>query len=235
MKLKLMTYNIASGYGLARPPIKNYDWQAEIIAAEAPDILGLNEVGKGLPAGVSSHAGYMADKLDMNYAFFEALNFQGGPYGNAQLSKRGIGLDNAYTLHVPDAPKVDDCYYEHRCVGVSRLTLEDGRTMKFINSHFGLAPGEHINAVQTVINELDRTDGPVILMGDFNMTPDNPKLKPIYDRLKSTDDTLFTIPSDVPTVKIDYIFLSEHFKVEEVYIPHTQASDHLPFVTVVEF
>jgi len=233
MKLKVMTYNIAAGYGLARPPIKNYDWAAEVIRDENPDILGLNEVGKGLPAGVESHAGYMGEALKMNWEFYEALNFQGGPYGNAQLSK--FRILEPRTLHIPDAPKVDDNYYEHRCIGVSRIELPDGRKVKLINSHFGLAPGEHINAVETLCAELDRTTGPVIVMGDFNMTPDNPMMKPIYDRLRSVDDVILTCPSDVPTVKIDYIFVSEEFKVNEVHVVASEASDHLPFICELEF
>jgi len=233
MTIKLMTYNIASGYGLATPPVKNYAWASSIIKDEAPDIVSLNEVGKRLPEGVKSHAGYIGEFTGMKWAFFEAINIGGGPYGNAQLSK--YELRETRTLHIPDAPVTDKSYYEHRCIGLSRIILPDGRTIKVINSHFGLAPGEHINAVKTVCAELDRTFDPVILMGDFNMKPDNPKMKPIYDRLISVDDVLPTFPADKPDRKIDYIFVSKEFKVLSVTVPRTEASDHAPLVAEVEF
>ena len=233
MKLKLMTYNIASGYGNAKPYVKNYAWAASVIKGEAPDIVSLNEVGKRLPEGIKSHAGYVGEYCGMEWKFFEAINIGGGPYGNAQLSKYPIR--EARTLHIPDAPVTDKSYYEHRCIGLSRIILPDGRTVKVINTHFGLAPGEHINAVKTVCAELDRTFDPVILMGDLNMTPDNPKMQPIYERLTSVNDILPTFPSDKPDRKIDYIFVSKEFKVLSVTVPRTEASDHAPFVAEVEF
>lgn len=233
MELRVMTYNIASGYNLGNPPVKDYNFAAKVITDWAPDFCNLNEVGKDLPKGVDSHAGYMARATGMaDFYFAEAINIGGGPYGNALLSRTPI--NSPRTVHIPDAPVVDDEYYEHRCFYTAYLKLRD-RTVRVIGSHFGLANGEHKNAVAAVAEELDREKLPTVLMGDFNMTPANADLKPLYDRLRSVDDTLYTFPSDVPDRKLDYIFVSPEFTVRKVYVPDTQASDHAPFIADLFF
>ncbi len=232
MILRIMTYNIQGGREMPKPYKYNYDGQCDVIRELNPDILGLNEVGKSLPEGVTSHVGYYAKRLFMNSEFYPALDISGGPYGNAQLSK--YPLTDARTLHIPDPERTEDAYYEHRCIGVSRVMLPDGRGIKFITSHFGLAKGEQRNAVKTLCDELDRTDGPVIVMGDFNTTPDDEILAPIYARLNSVDDDIPTFDAENPDRKIDYIFVSNEFTVHQTWVHMTQASDHLPLICDVE-
>ncbi len=97
-------------------------------------------------------------------------------------------------------------------------------------SHFGLANSEKKNAVNTVISLLDRCSRPHVLMGDFNMEPDDRKLKPIYDRMTDTavlfDKPKLSFPADNPTVKIDYIFISKGIRAVYADIPDLSASDH---------
>lgn len=67
-------------------------------------------------------------------------------------------------------------------------------------------------------------------MGDFNVTPDSELLKPIYEKMVDTA-TLFngeklSWPSDKPTMKIDYIFVSPDIKIVSADIPEIVASDH---------
>ena len=231
MELKLMTYNIASGHNLKCE--RNFDFAVDVIKQYAPDVVGLNEVGKKLPEGITSHAGYLAEKTGLNGYFAEALNISGGPYGNALLSR--FAITDAETIHIPDAPKVDDEYYEHRCLLVSKLSLPDGRKINYLVSHFGLAKGERVNAVKTVCDILDKLTGPTIFGGDLNMTPDDPRIAPLYQRMTSVDDTLYTFPSDKPDRKIDYIFVTPEFKVKDVFVPDTQNSDHAPLCANVEF
>ena len=51
----------------------------------------------------------------------------------------------------------------------------------------GLMLGERLNAIKVICDILDSTDMPVILMGDFNNTPDAEEFKPLYERLTDTD------------------------------------------------
>jgi endonuclease/exonuclease/phosphatase family metal-dependent hydrolase len=69
-------------------------------------------------------------------------------------------------------------------------------------------------------------------MGDFNVTPDNPVLNPIRERMTDTaqlfNEELLSYPSDKPDVKIDYIFVSPDIEVITADIPPIIASDHRP-------
>ena len=92
------------------------------------------------------------------------------------------------------------------------------------------------------------TDNPVIVMGDFNMTSDNPIMKPLLNTLQDTfdvypDKTIYTWPckaemfpnTDPKThEKIDYILVSNHFKIESVEIPELILSDHKPYIAYLD-
>ena len=92
------------------------------------------------------------------------------------------------------------------------------------------------------------TDNPVVVMGDFNMTPDCPIMKPLMNTLQDTfdvypDKTVFTWPCNAemfpkypPSMheKLDYIFVSHHFKVESVESPELILSDHKPYIAYLD-
>ena len=77
-----------------------------------------------------------------------------------------------------------------------------------------------------------------ILMGDFNMRPDNAILKPIKEIFTDTADylkeKLLSFPSPEPYCKIDYIFTTPDIEVKDADIPAIVASDHRPVVANVE-
>ena len=94
----------------------------------------------------------------------------------------------------------------------------------------GLNADEQENAVRTVIENLEPEK--CILMGDFNVKPDNALLAPIRERMKDTAGLfpflLMSFPSDRPNRKIDYIFVSPDIEIEAASIPPIVASDHRP-------
>ena len=67
-------------------------------------------------------------------------------------------------------------------------------------------------------------------MGDFNMEPDDQKLKPIYVRMIDTavyfDEPKYSFPADKPRKRIDYIFISKGIRAVYADIPDLSASDH---------
>jgi endonuclease/exonuclease/phosphatase family metal-dependent hydrolase len=164
------------------------------------------------------------------YYFAKACEFSGGPYGNAILSK--VPIIKAETIIIPDPdPKAYDGYYETRCV--LKAELEGGITV--LITHMGLDPDEKENAVRTVMENL--TPKKCILMGDFNMEPDHPFLRPIFDQMTDTaekfDAEKTSFPSDAPNCKIDYIFVSNDIEVLAADIPPIVASDHRPHTALI--
>ena len=155
-----------------------------------------------------------------------------GGYGNGLLSR--VPVESAEMIMIPDPkPRKYDGYYETRCLLKAKLT--NGLTV--LVTHFGLNPDEQENAVETVLSHLP--ENRCVLMGDFNMRPENPILNPIRQRLYDTAQLFpapkLSFPSDAPTMKLDYIFVSDDLRVHSADIPPIVSSDHRPHTATIEF
>ena len=231
--LKVMTFNTQHCLDYLAQKI-DFEVMAEAIRREEPDIVGLNEMrGAGQNEEYAAQVDILSELTGMKYFHFApAIEFPGGgPYGNGFLSR--IPIVKAETVMIPDpVEKKYDGYYETRCI--LKATLEGGITV--LCSHFGLNPDELENAVSTAVENL--TDEKCILMGDFNMRPEDKMLLPIREKMRDTADAFagerLSWPSDKPQVKIDYIFVSPDVRVVSADIPATVASDHRPHVATVE-
>jgi len=247
MQLKIMTYNICSGhhfeeeagYKPGHPAPYDLSRCSKVIADIAPDICGLNEVDDYAErTGFVGQTERISQTTGMNGFFGKALDFSKGHYGNAVLSR--FPILEAEVIPIPD-PQVHDepAHYESR--SVTRVVLDaDGERITVLQTHFGLAISEQQNAQQTLLQILDKEPGPVILMGDFNIRPNNALLDPIRERLIDTAflqpgyfKTFPSYPSDYPDCKIDYVFVSRHFTPKALTIPQVRASDHMPYVAEV--
>ena len=207
---------------------------ADAIKKCDPDVVGLNEM-----RGVGAHPEYQAqtEKLSeltgLKYFYFaKAIDVEGcGPYGNAILSR--FPIESAETIAISDPEeKTGKRMYESRCLLKARLA--GGETV--LVTHFGLNPDEQRNAVDTVLKNL--ADEKCILMGDFNVTPENGVLEPIRrimtDAATLFDEPLMSFPSDLPNRKIDYIFVSKDMDLASADIPPVVASDHRPHIATIK-
>ncbi|MGI6537298.1 MAG: endonuclease/exonuclease/phosphatase family protein [Caldicoprobacterales bacterium] len=244
MQIRLVSYNIQHARDHIRSikedkDIIDFDLTAKAIKSQNPDIVVMNEVrNEGNHPTYKDQTKIIAEKTGFNYyKFGEAIRFEPGlPYGNAILSKYPITEFEIIKIPDPEV-KDEDIYYETRCVIKAVVNIQ-GKKITVFGSHFGLAQSEQRNAVETVIKLLGQCDMPHVLMGDFNMDPDDEKLKPIYDRLTDTakyfDKPKLSFPSNNPEHKIDYIFVSDEFKVIFADIPDIVVSDHRMVVCDVE-
>ncbi len=254
MKLKIMTYNICSGQHYtpsdtftpdpAYGGIRDLNYCTEFIKGVSPDILGLNEVDDYMQrSGNISQVDYIAERAGMKGWFGKAISFSfdpDGAYGNAVASRFPIIETEAISIPDPEI-KDENAYYETR--GITRVVVDiEGTPVTVFQTHFGLAVAEKQNAVMTLVDLIDKCETPVILMGDFNIRPADFLLKPLRERLFDTglmrDEYFHTWPSyetdKAKKCKIDYVFLSKHFKPLSIDVPHTYASDHLPYIVEAE-
>ena len=231
--MKIMSFNTQHCLNYLEQKI-DYEIMAKAILEVGADIVGLNEMFDG---GENVKYGYQTDKLSeltgiKNYYFAKAIDDCDGPYGNGILSK--IPFKSVETIKIPDPnPKrVEGGYYETRCV--LKAELENG--LLVLVTHFGLCVDEQENAVKTILEHI--RDEKCIVMGDFNVAPDNEILDPIKARLKDTSlgfcDEKLSFPSDTPRIKIDYIFVSNDIGVVSSDIPEIIASDHRPHIAEVK-
>ncbi len=234
MKIKIMSYNTQHCLNYVTREI-DFDIMADTIKKCGADIVGLQEMrDESEHKEYEAQAKILAEKLGFYYYFAEAIRFNGvNPYGNAIISRYPI--KKAETVIIPD-PEVKkyDGYYETRCLLNAEIDVADG--INVLVTHFGLNPDEQENAVNTVVSNLSENN--CVLMGDFNVTPDNEVLKPIrekmYDTAESFSEPKLSFPSDKPDRKIDYIFTSPNLKVIEADIPQIVSSDHCPHTALIE-
>lgn len=266
MLLHVMTYNIASGRYYKNDADITPDGGAptdlsqcaKVIHRVSPDLCGINEINDFLPSYVEAHkmtgtepdqTAFLARETGLSHHFFgraTGWNHRGN-YGNAVISKYPVLETEIIPIPVPQY-KDEARGYEPRSISKVKLDIAGGITV--LQVHVGLSVTEAQNAIVTLCDVIDKIDGPIILMGDFNIRPNNFLLDRIRQRLTEalpkgegyvhsfpswTDDA--QIPERVkyyPFCKIDYIFASHHFKILDCEVLKDRVSDHLPMTAVLE-
>ena len=232
--MKVMSFNTQHCLGYIEQKI-DFELMARTIIDLGADVVGLQEMrGQGTDPEYTNQVERLAELCGMKYYYFaKAIDVRGkGPYGNGILSK--IPIINAEVIPIPDPlTRVKGHGYETRCI--LKAELKDGITV--LVTHFGLNPDEEENAVKMVVENIK--DNKCILMGDFNVTPEDSILLPIRARMVDTADKFITemlsFPSDAPDRKIDYIFVTPDVNIKEADIPPIVASDHRPYIAKVSF
>ncbi|MDO5479243.1 MAG: endonuclease/exonuclease/phosphatase family protein [Clostridia bacterium] len=230
--MKIMTFNTQHCQNYITKKI-DFEAMAKVIRDSGADFVGLNEMrGKGTNTEYEEQVEILSSLTGMKYYGFGEAIMVGGenPYGNGFLSN--IPVVKWEKIMIPDSAGEKTSTHETRCL--LKITLEGG--IKVLVTHFGLNDDEKENAVKTVLENLENEK--CILMGDFNVTPDDEFLTPIKERMTDTADAfsapLLSFPSDEPRIKIDYIFVSQDIKVISADIPAIIASDHRPHTAEIE-
>lgn len=213
---KIMTYNIRHGVGLDGK--LDLDRIASIIKDSGADIIGLNEVDKGMiRTNFKNQVEYLAGKLDMNYVFGPTVNRVIGSYGNAILTRFPIKEASNHIL--PGEPGS-----EKRGLLTAKILLPDHRYSYIIITHLSLNKRDRERQLNWIENYLVRLDNPFILMGDFNTELETGfAYKPLLQGVK-------TYPADKAKDEIDLYFSNLNYKLINGYTLASKASDHLPVV-----
>src|SRR5690606_2061931 len=103
-------------------------------------------------------------QLGMHYYFAKAIDFQGGSYGQAILSRYPI--TEAQTIALPEAAHPEN---EDRIVAMVSIPLPNGKTIRFASTHLDASSAENRLLQVKRINELGKEQNlPFIIAGDFN-------------------------------------------------------------------
>jgi len=235
--LRILTYNIHH----ANPPSKpegEIDLTAicKVLKDANPDLIALQEVDSNtIRSGNIDQAKEIAEQLDMHYYFAKAIDFQGGSYGQAILSRYPI--ITAQTIPLPDDAVPEN---EDRIVASTTISLPNNKTIRFASTHLDASSVENRLLQVARIKELGQGEQalPFIIAGDFNASK---KSKPIR-RLQEQFDLgcshcEFTSPAQGPIRTIDFIAINKAHpcRVLSYQVIHeTYASDHLPILASVE-
>ena len=242
-KIRVATYNIAAGANNFKVDLK---LTAETIKKINPDIIAIQEVDRNTErSGRTDQIKVLSELTGYNYVYGKTIDFQGGEYGIAVLSKHPIVSNEIIKLPYTNTDTKKE--EEPRIALVTKVDVPGFEVpVTFINTHLDWHEDPNIRLQQVrTINEvtLDMR-GIKILAGDFNDT-----LNSVIGReMERYWTTVFdgktdhrTWPAVNPEVAIDQIFLNnaQVWKVEKVYVPNTgtekdtdwkTVSDHIPVI-----
>ncbi len=242
MKLRLMTFNIqhcaCHENHLAKLPEKiDPGVMTAVIEEVGADICGLNEVrGLGKTPVYTAQAEKMASLLGYHGVFGPSIYLNGTePYGNGLVSRYPLEKMEVFPIPDPVSPE-DSPWIESR--SLLRCQFGIGGGFVVYQSHFGLTNPEKEHAVALAYQLLSRESLPAVLMGDFNMTPEDPLMTPLLRDFNSSAAMTqgeFTFPSHKPDRLIDYIFANRKVELLNCSVRQGVASDHLPVWADVQF
>ncbi|ACV64231.1 Endonuclease/exonuclease/phosphatase [Desulfofarcimen acetoxidans DSM 771] len=230
--IKILSFNIQSGMGMDnRRSLSRIAW---VIKCSGADLVGLQETDKYMKRSCfSSQARKLARLLGMHYVF-------GGACKPAFFSRFGNTILSKYPIKGHKNTLLPGTGEQRALLDV--LININNKKIRFCNTHLGLSTSSRQKQVNKIIELLGEIQLPTILTGDFNTTPNDPVIEQLRACLErksvsteSKNNDLKTYPSDRPSEKLDYIFLSAHWKeICQTTLPG-QASDHLPLLAAARF
>ena len=246
MKIQIGSYNIVHALHYAEelagnPKIIDPEGLADVIVEGGAVICGLNEVDVNAKRSQWTHAPFqIAERLRLltgeryYWAYAPAMHgFSGGgasQYGNALVSK--------YPIKTAKVLSVDGGVgKELRSILVATVDVE-GKMLTVIVTHIGFGREDVDQMLKMLKAEIDASEHPVILMGDFNLGADQAEYDIIASWLKDSAADPFlpkTFPSNKPRGKIDFIFASPELNPADARVLDNQHSDHLPLFATVEW
>ena len=235
-QLRILTYNIHHGEGtdgrfdLARI--------AGVIKALRPDLVALQEVDRKTTrvSGIDQ-AAELARLTGMNYAYGPAMEYAGGEYGEAILSRFALASIDNYILPWPDGS-------EPRALLVVKVEAAGIGPVTFGGTH--LAHDSPVDRLEQAkrINQIlgGQMEAATILAGDLNATPGSAPMREFgkhwMDAAEATGSPDPTYPNIQPQRRIDYVLVRpmDGWRIlEAVVIEGEIASDHCPVLVVLQW
>ncbi|HRN96921.1 MAG TPA: endonuclease/exonuclease/phosphatase family protein [Candidatus Saccharibacteria bacterium] len=215
----------------------------DMISLETPDIICLQEI-----CDAKNELGFITTltelQQDIKYAHqyyspvysFDFMDETVG-FGSAIIANQAFATKsstftsgqykNSFTLNNDD--------YNVR--NFQHVTVSHNNEFIHIINHHGYHVPNHKNgnehtlkACQQIADYIAKLDGPIIVAGDFNLTPNSESIEVLNGRLRnlSIEYNLQTTRNDLTTKTevCDYIFVNDKVKVNDFYISDVVASDH---------
>ncbi len=176
--LRVLCYNIHHANPPSRPNFIDLEAIAKVIREQGPDVVALQEVDvHTIRSGkTSNQAAELAKLSGMPYYFFaKAIDYEGGEYGVAILSK--FPMEDMKNRPLPTA---DGSGGEHRTLATAVVTLPQGKKIVFACTHLDAQKGDtnRLLQINKITEILQQEKLPVVIAGDFNANPATPYSPP---------------------------------------------------------
>ena len=222
--LKILSYNIKHGRGMdGKVDLLRI---AKVIGSLSPDLVTLQEVDKNCTrSGSIDLTRELAGILKMEGRFGKFMDFQGGEYGMAVLSRFPIISHQVHVLPRGAEP---------RCALEARVNpgKDWGEIRLFGIHHDWTRENLRVTQCEALLKKIGQERGPVILAGDFNAGRNAQSVRLLVDSGFEilTNDQINTFPSDNPKVEIDFIMSKglSFTRFTHQVVDEKIASDHRP-------
>lgn len=240
--IRVLVYNIHAGRDAAG--VDNLRRVADLVLESRADLILLQEVDRRTRrSGGIDQVAELASLTGYHAAFGNTLDYQGGEYGIAVLSRWGIEEDTLIRLAVHPVQQRAGGSYEPRGVLHVRVATPRG-DLHVLNTHLDASAedGYRLQEVATVLriaNRLRAGNELVLFGGDLNANPESA----VISMVKEGDWTDawagcgsgegWTYPADAPVKRIDYLILPPALRCDSAAVLETDASDHRPVLFIV--
>ncbi len=239
--LTVMSFNIRLGLGQEDPKGdiyrmpwgRNLDSVIAAIRAGNADIIGLQEVA-GVP-----QARKIAEALDMNFVF------EWHQTGSSRLPWWGVAILSPHPITTSRGAQISTGRGNTRHIVLATIASPIGPvTAVNIHKDKDLIDGL---SFKNILKEIEDEKVPVLLIGDLNVKPDDPRLAPFHEKFT---DTVRAAPTKAAREaeargtfvrskqrRIDYVFAeTSRFRVLDAFLiakEHHSASDHIAYVATL--
>ena len=246
-QFRVLVYNIHAGKDATG--IDNLERVARVVRETGADVVLLQEVDRLTErSGRVDQVAELERLTGLRGSFGRTLDYQGGEYGIAILSRWPVARDTLIPLAVTPPQQRAGGSYEPR--GALLAVIARGRdTLRVLNTHLDPSRDDHyrgqeVDALRTIADQLRAECAPatssggwdgcgaVLAGGDFNATPESA----VQERLRSAgwrdawagcgDGDGHTFPVARPVRRIDYLFVIAGAQCRAARVLDADASDH---------
>lgn len=251
--LKVMSYNIR--YGDAEDGTNSWRFRfpatLEMLMDQKPDVFGVQEALE-----------YQILLIEANCRDYKSVGVgrdngkKKGEYMSVFWNKKTVSMLDWGTFWLSDTPDKPSIGWDAACFRTATWALmkdkKTGRKFMFVNTHLDHvgkeAQKKGLKLIMEKMNEINPDQYPMILTGDFNVTPEDTVLDELDTKMTSarnaaakTDDKGTYNNWGKASLVIDYIYYSSFEKCAEFqtvtkkYADRKFVSDHFPVTAVLIF
>ena len=242
--LRVLVYNIHAGTDAAQAP--SLERIAAVIRDAGADIVLLQEVDSVVQrTGGVDQVAVLDSLTGLHGVFGRSLDFQGGGYGIAVLSRWPIVADSVVRLPVfPPQERAGGSHEPRSALWVE--VAAPGAHLHVINTHLDASRADsarlqEIVEVLRLADDRRRAGDRVLLGGDLNSTPESETQHRVRDAGWQDAWTVcggvgdgFSYPDGTPRKRIDYLYLGANERCRGAQVIETHASDHRPLLVLLE-
>ena len=240
--VRVLVYNIHAGKDAVGAD--NLSGVAALVSDTRADLVLLQEVDQGTRrSGNVDQPAVLAERTGFHVAFGSALDYDGGEYGVAILSRWPITFDTL--IHLPVDPPQERAGGSREPRGALRADIATPHgALTVFNTHIDASAADtwrrqEARGIAALVTAARATGSLVLVGGDLNSTPESA----VQQDLRATGlrDAFaecgrgpgLTFPSDSAVKRIDYLYLADRIGCTVAEVPKTRVSDHLPLLVEV--